>query len=70
METIEIEGYEVRDFFDITDEGTNIEGIVVTSEDGDVTEIEGRTLSDFEDDDENINEDELLEYIEDNISKA
>lgn len=33
METIEIEGYEVRDFFDITDEGTNIEGIVVTSED-------------------------------------
>jgi len=67
METIEIEGYEVRDFFDITDEGTNIEGIVVTSEDGDVTEIEGRTLSDFEDDDENINEDELLEYIEDNI---
>jgi hypothetical protein len=67
METIEIEGYEVRDFFDITDEGTNIEGIVVTSEDGDVTQIEGRTLSDFEDDDENINEDELLEYIEDNI---
>lgn len=67
METIEIEGYEVRDFFDITDDGTNIEGIVVTSEDGDVTEIEGLTLSDFEDDDENINEDELLEYIEDNI---
>ncbi len=67
METIEIEGYEVRDFFDITDEGTNIEGIVVTSEDGDVTEIEGRTLSDFEDDDENIDEEELLEYIEDNL---
>lgn len=67
METIEIEGYEVRNFFDITDDGTNIEGIVVTSEDGDVTEIEGLTLSDFEDDDENINEDELLEYIEDNI---
>lgn len=66
METIEIEGYEVRNFFDITDNGS-IEGIVVTSEDGDVTEIEGRTLSDFEDDDENIDEEELLEYIEDNL---
>ena len=39
METIEINGYKVRNFFDITDEGTNIEGIEVTSEDGDVTEI-------------------------------
>lgn len=66
METIEIEGYDVRSFFDITDYG-NIEGIVVTSENGDVTEIEGRTLSDFEDDDENIDEEELLEYIEDNL---
>lgn len=66
METIEIEGYEVRNFFDITDYGS-IEGIVVTSEDGDVTEIEGRTLSSFEDDDENIDEEELLEYIEDNL---
>lgn len=67
METIEIEGYEVRNFFDITDYG-NIEGIVVTSENGDVTEIEGRTLSSFEDDDENIDEEELLEFIEDNIA--
>lgn len=66
METIEIEGYDVRSFFDITDYG-NIEGIVVTSENGDVTGIEGRTLSDFEDDDENIDEEELLEYIEDNL---
>lgn len=67
METVRIDGYEVRNFFDITDEGTNIEGIVVTSENGDITEIEGCTLSDFEGDDNKIDEDKLLEYIEDNL---
>lgn len=66
METIEVGGYEVRSFFDILDYGTS-EGIVVTTEDGEMFDIEGETLSDFEDEDGNIDEDELLDYIECNL---
>lgn len=67
---MEINGYEVRDFFDVLDNGESIEGLSVTLENGDVYEIEGETLSDFEDDDEEINEDDLIDYIEENLSFA
>ena len=67
---MEINGYEVRDFFDVLDNGQSIEGLSVTLENGDVYEIEGETLSDFEDEDEEINEDDLINYIEENLSFA
>ena len=67
---MEINGYEVRDFFDVLDNGESIEGLSVTLENGDVYEIEGETLSDFEDEDEEIDEDELIDYIEENLSFA
>lgn len=67
---MEINGYEVRDFFDVLDNGESIEGLSVTLENGDVYEIEGETLSDFEDEDEEINEDDLINYIEENLSFA
>lgn len=67
---MEINGYEVRDFFDVLDNGESIEGLSVTLENGDVYEIEGETLSDFEDEDEEINEDDLIDYIEENLSFA
>lgn len=67
---MEINGYEVRDFFDVLDNGESIEGLSVTLENGDVYEIEGETLSDFEDKDEEINEDDLIDYIEENLSFA
>lgn len=65
---MEINGYEVRDFFDVLDDGQTLEGLNVTLENGDVYEIEGNTLSDFEDEDDEINEEELIEYIEDNLT--
>ena len=67
---MEINGYEVRDFFDVLDNGESIDGLSVTLENGDVYEIEGETLSDFEDEDEEINEDDLINYIEENLSFA
>lgn len=67
---MEINDYEVRDFFDVLDNGESIEGLSVTLENGDVYEIEGETLSDFEDEDEGINEDDLIDYIEENLSFA
>lgn len=67
---MEINGYEVRDFFDVLDNGESIEGLSVTLENGDVYEIEGETLSDFEDEDEEINENDLINYIEENLSFA
>ena len=67
---MEINGYEVRYFFDVLDNGESIEGLSVTLENRDVYEIEGETLSDFEDEDEEINEDDLINYIEENLSFA
>ena len=65
---MEINGYEVRDFFDVLDNGQSIEGLSVTLENGDVCDIEGKTLSDFEDKDDEIDEEDLNNYIEGNLT--
>ena len=64
---MEINGYQVRDFFDVLDNGQSIEGLSVTLENGDVCDIEGKTLSDFEDEYDEIDEEDLNDYIENNL---